>query len=229
MCEQIKSKQRVADHGEVFTNEREVKAMCDLVGDEVKKIDSTVLEPACGEGNFLIEILSRKLETVRELYANTKAKYDLNSVIAVSSLYGVDILGDNVTICRQNLFNLWQDAYIQTIGEKPEKKLRDTVSRILELNIIRGNTLSTKLVNDDTNDTDEPIVFSEWKFTDRGYVFRIENRYDTMLGEDNPQDGLSLFAMFQDAGSKWQRDPQTGHYAPIIHERVHYKEVGSND
>lgn len=229
MCEQIKSKQRVADHGEVFTNEREVKAMCDLVGDEVKKIDSTVLEPACGEGNFLIEILSRKLATVRELYADTKAKFDLNSVIAVSSLYGVDILGDNVTICRQNLFNLWQDAYIQTIDEKPEKKLRDTVSRILELNIIRGNTLSTKLVNDDTNDTDEPIVFSEWKFTDRGYVFRIENRYDTMLGEDNPQDGLSLFAMFQDAGSKWQRDPQTGHYAPIIHERVHYKEVGSND
>lgn len=228
MCEQIKSKQRVADHGEVFTNEREVKAMCDLVGDEVKKIDSTVLEPACGEGNFLIEILSRKLETVRELYADTKAKYDLNSVIAVSSLYGVDILGDNVTICRENLFNLWQDAYIQTIGEKPEKKLRDTVSRILELNIIRGNTLSTKLVDDDTNDTDEPIVFSEWKFTDRGYVFRIENRYDTMLGEDNPQDGLSLFAVFQDAGSKWQRDPNTGHYAPIIHERVHYKEVGSN-
>lgn len=228
MCEQIKSKQRVADHGEVFTNEREVKAMCDLVGDEVKKIDSTVLEPACGEGNFLIEILSRKLETVRELYADAKAKYDLNSVIAVSSLYGVDILGDNVTICRENLFNLWQDAYIQTIGEKPEKKLRDTVSRILELNIIRGNTLSTKLVDDDTNDTDEPIVFSEWKFTDRGYVFRIENRYDTMLGEDNPQDGLSLFAMFQDVGSKWQRDPQTGHYAPIIHERVHYKEVGSN-
>ena len=228
MCEQIKSKQRVADHGEVFTNEREVKAMCDLVGVEVKKIDSTVLEPACGEGNFLIEILSRKLETVRELYADTKAKYDLNSVIAVSSLYGVDILGDNVTICRENLFNLWQDAYIQTIGEKPEKKLRDTVSRILELNIIRGNTLSTKLVDDDANDTDEPIVFSEWKFTDHGYVFRIENRYDTMLGEDKPDDGSFLLAMLQDVGGKWQRDPQTGHYAPIIHNRIHYKEIGNS-
>lgn len=228
MCEQIKSKQRVADHGEVFTNEREVKAMCDLVGDEVKKIDSTVLEPACGEGNFLIEILIRKLNTVRELYAEEKAKYDLNSVIAVSSLYGVDILGDNVLICRQNLFDLWQEAYVQVIGKKPEKKLIQTVQRILELNIIRGNTLSTKLVDDNASDTDEPIVFNEWKFTDHGYVFRIENRYDTMLGEDNPQDGLSLFAMFQDAGSKWQRDPQTGHYAPIIHERVHYKEVGSN-
>ena len=228
MCEQIKSKQRVADHGEVFTNEREVKAMCDLVGVEVKKIDSTVLEPACGEGNFLIEILSRKLETVRELYADAKAKYDLNSVIAVSSLYGVDILGDNVTICRQNLFNLWKDAYTQVIGKEPEKKLRETVARILELNIIRGNTLSTKLVDENANDTDEPIVFSEWKFTDRGYVFRIENRYDTMLGEDKLKDGMLLFAMIQETGGKWQRDQQTGHYAPIIHERVHYKDVGSN-
>ena len=228
MCEQIKSKQRVADHGEVFTNEREVKAMCDLVGDEVKKIDSTVLEPACGEGNFLIEILGRKLSAVREQYADNKAKYDLNSVIAVSSLYGVDILGDNVEICRQNLYDLWLENYVQVVGKKPEKKLRETVQRILELNIIRGNTLSTKLVDENTTDTDEPIVLNEWKFTDGGYVFRIENRYDTMLGEDAPEDGSLLFAALLDAGGKWQRDPQTGHYAPIIHDRVHYKEVGSN-
>lgn len=228
MCEQIKSKQRVADHGEVFTNEREVKAMCDLVGDEVKKIDSTVLEPACGEGNFLIEILSRKLETVRELYAETKAKYDLNSVIAVSSLYGVDILGDNVVICRQNLYDLWQDTYVQVIGKEPEEKLQKTVTYILKQNIVRGNTISTKLVDENTNDTEEPIVFSEWKFDGRGYVVREENRLDAMLEADEPDKQPDLFAWLQNSAEKWQKDPITGKYLPIIHERVHYKEVGSN-
>lgn len=228
MYEQIKSKQRVADHGEVFTNEREVKAMCDLVGDEVKKIDSTVLEPACGEGNFLIEILSRKLATVRELYADTKAKYDLNSVIAVSSLYGVDILGDNVVICRQNLFNSWRDAYVQVIGKEPEEKLQKVVTFILEQNIVRGNTLSSKLVDENTNDTDEPIVFSEWKFDSRGYVIREENRFDAMLEADEPDKQPDLFAWLQNPDEKWQKDPVTGKYLPIVHERVHYKEVGSN-
>ena len=228
MCEQIKSKQRVADHGEVFTNEREVKAMCDLVGDEVKKIDSTVLEPACGEGNFLIEILSRKLATVRELYADTKAKYDLNSVIAVSSLYGVDILGDNVVICRQNLLDLWQGTYVHVIGKEPEEKLQKAVTFILEQNIVRGNTLSTKLVDENTNDTDEPIVFCEWKFDSRGYVVREENRFDAMLEADEPDKQPDLFAWLQNPDEKWQKDPVTGKYLPIIHERVHYKEVGSN-
>ena len=61
MAKQIKSKQRVADHGEVFTDEKEVGAMCDLVIEETQRIDSRFLEPACGDGNFLIEILKRKL------------------------------------------------------------------------------------------------------------------------------------------------------------------------
>jgi len=229
MCEQIKSKQRVADHGEVFTNEREVKAMCDLVGDEVKKISSTVLEPACGEGNFLIEILRRKLATVQELYGSEEEKYGLNSVIAVSSLYGVDILGDNVVICRQNLFDLWQDTYVQVIGKGPEEKLRKTVMYILEQNIVRGNTLSTKLVDENTNDTDEPIVFSEWIFDEQGFVTREEDRFDAMLEADEPDKQPDLFAWLQDPDEKWQKDPVTGKYLTIIHERVHYKEVGSND
>ena len=107
MAQQIKSKQRVADHGEVFTNEREVKAMCDLVGDEVKKIDSTVLEPACGEGNFLIEILSRKLETVRELYADTKANQTAGKPIGtllpggVADLYPVEDYKKDIEIYRE--------------------------------------------------------------------------------------------------------------------------------
>lgn len=227
MDDQIKSKQRVADHGEVFTNEREVKAMCDLVADEVKKIESTVLEPACGEGNFLIEILKRKLNTVRELYGCNADKYELNSVIAVSSLYGVDILGDNVVICRQNLFDLWQDAYVQAIGKEPDEKLCRTVLCILEVNIIRGNTLSTKLVDEKTNDTDEPIVFSEWKFDALGYVIREENRFDAMLETEKTPPQLDLFGWLQNPNEKWKKDPMTGKYLPIIHDRIYYKEVGN--
>ena len=108
---QVKSKQRVAEHGEVFTAEREVKAMCDLVADECTRIDSKFLEPACGEGNFLIEILKRKLQTVKSKFQNNFSECERNSLIALSSLYGIDILEDNVKICRENLFNLWDEFY----------------------------------------------------------------------------------------------------------------------
>ena len=91
---QTKSRQRVRDHGEVFTNEREVKAMCDLVKDETERIDSRFLEPACGDGNFLAEILTRKLEIVKRKYKKSALDYEKNAVLAASSIYGVDILID---------------------------------------------------------------------------------------------------------------------------------------
>ena len=104
MKKQIKSRQRVADHGEVYTAEREVKAMCDLVSDECNRIDSRFLEPACGDGNFLAEILCRKLAVVKKKYKKSVIDYEKNSLLAVSSIYGVDILADNVDACRERLF-----------------------------------------------------------------------------------------------------------------------------
>ena len=95
---QIISRQRVADHGEVFTAEREVKAMCDLVKNETERIESRFLEPACGQGAFLIEILRRKLAVVSSRYAATQSEWERHAAIAVSSLYGIDILADNVTL-----------------------------------------------------------------------------------------------------------------------------------
>lgn len=88
---QVKSKQRVADHGEVFTNEREVKAMCDLVKQETERIDSRFLEPACGEGAFLTEILRRKLAVVKSKYGKSPFDYERYAVLAITSIYGVDI------------------------------------------------------------------------------------------------------------------------------------------
>ena len=111
MAGQVKSKQRVADHGEVFTAEREVKAMCDLVADECLRIDSRFLEPACGDGNFLAEILTRKLSVVSKKYKKAAYDWERNSLLALGSLYGVDILFDNALACRDRLFDLWQKEY----------------------------------------------------------------------------------------------------------------------
>ena len=93
--QQVKSRRRVADHGEVFTAEREVKAMCDLVKQETERIESRFLEPACGNGNFLAEVLSRKLTVVKNRYGKSPFDYERYSVLAMTSLYGVDILEDN--------------------------------------------------------------------------------------------------------------------------------------
>ena len=97
---QIKSKDRVANHGEVFTNIREVNAMLDLVKDETHRIDSRFLEPACGTGNFLIEVLRRKLEVVESRYKKSKIEFERYSILALSSIYGIDILEDNLKECK---------------------------------------------------------------------------------------------------------------------------------
>jgi len=100
---QVKSKQRVADHGEVFTAQREVDAMLDLVKQETERIDSRFLEPACGTGNFLKTILQRKLNVVKSKYKKSQIEYERYAFLAVSSIYGIDLLADNVEECRHTL------------------------------------------------------------------------------------------------------------------------------
>ncbi len=102
-----KSKDRIIKHGEVFTNDREVNAMLDLVRHETERIDSRFLEPACGTGNFLAEVLSRKLPIVKKRYSRNQLEFERYAIVAVSSLYGVDILEDNVKECREKLFNVF--------------------------------------------------------------------------------------------------------------------------
>ncbi|MFN5763019.1 MAG: SAM-dependent DNA methyltransferase, partial [Pseudanabaena sp.] len=110
---QVISKQRVTDHGEVFTNQREVNAMLDLVKQETERIESRFLEPACGTGNFLAEILERKLQVVQMRYGRVQLEYERNAVLTVSSIYGVDILEDNIQECRDRLFNIFNQKYTQ--------------------------------------------------------------------------------------------------------------------
>jgi type I restriction-modification system DNA methylase subunit len=95
---QITSKQRVRDHGEVFTQEREVNAMLDLVRGEAERIESRFLEPACGTGNFLAPVLERKLAIVKKRYGSSQSDFERMALAAASSIYGVEILSDNVVV-----------------------------------------------------------------------------------------------------------------------------------
>ena len=187
---QTKSKERVREHGEVFTAEREVKAMCDLVKDETERIDSRFLEPACGDGNFLAEILKRKLAVVRKKYGKSPLDYEKNSLLAASSIYGVDILQDNVTACRARMFDIWNTEYTAVCKKECDDQTREAVRFILSRNIVCGNALTLKCVDGNGNDTDEPIIFSEWAFITGSMLQRSDYTFAELLEEDTPQ--LSL-------------------------------------
>lgn len=184
---QTKSKERVREHGEVFTAEREVKAMCDLVKDETERIDSRFLEPACGDGNFLAEILKRKLAVVRKKYGKSPLDYEKNSLLAASSIYGVDILQDNVTACRARMFDIWNTEYTAVCKKECDDQTREAVRFILSRNIVCGNALTLKCVDENGNDTDEPIIFSEWAFITGSMLQRSDYTFAELLEEDNPQ------------------------------------------
>ena len=138
---QVKSKKRVADHGEVFTNEREVNAMLDLVKHETERIDSRFLEPACGNGNFLAEVLRRKLKVVDQRYGNIQMDWERYAVIAVSSIYGVDILEDNAKECRERLYNIFDDFYTSLFKDKCKEECKRSIRLLFDRNILWGDAL----------------------------------------------------------------------------------------
>lgn len=204
---QIKSRDRVAKRGEVFTAEREVKAMCDLVKDETERIDSRFLEPACGDGNFLAEILERKLAVVSRTYAKNPNDWEKYSVVAVSSVYGVDIMADNAAICRNRLFEIWQkqyEKYCKKLTSEQKEETKKAVCFILERNILLGNALSLKEVDENQNDKKTPIIFSEWsligtKLKRRDFIFNdlVNKNYGTNLVSDSGNQA-EIFSPVQD-------------------------------
>ena len=154
---QIKSRERVSTHGEVFTADREVNAMLNLVKQETERIESRFLEPACGNGNFLVKILERKLAVVRGRYAKQYIDYELYALIAVSSIYGIDIQLDNVEECRYRLYNIFTKEYTSLFNNSTTEEYLQSIRFVFSKNIIWGDALTLN-----TPDGASPIIFSEW-------------------------------------------------------------------
>lgn len=211
MEKQVKSKQRVVEHGEVFTNEREVRAMCDMVSQECNRIDSRFLEPACGNGNFLAEILRRKLVVVKNRYKKSADDYEKYSVIAVTSIYGVELLSDNAQECRQRLFDIWNKEYTKNC-KTANDTCRDNVRFILSRNILCGNALTMR------TDDDKEIIFSEWSLVTGDKIKRRDFRLDVLLRENDDEDNYSMnLSLFDDTVENlnyWEIDPVTNEVIP---------------
>ncbi len=224
---QIKSKERVRERGEVFTAAREVNAMLDLVKDETENIDATFLEPACGTGNFLDEVLRRKLAVCQKRYGKSAADYEKFSFLACTTLYGVDIMADNVERCRERLYETWEASFGAThrtvaasatgvVTGVPRSDFHDRVSaavkKVFEKNILLGNALSMKRVDEKQNDLDEPIVFTEWKLALGDKLKREEYRFDVLLDQGKKGQVQEMsFDLFGDGETSshvnWMVDP----------------------
>lgn len=175
MAQQIKTKERVSKYGEVFTAKREVNAMLDLVSKESFSIDSTFMEPACGNGNFLVEILRRKMISVFQLASDNDADGEYLATRAVSTIYGVDILMDNVLETRERLYKNFFAAYINHYRHKPTQICMDSIRFILSQNIQCGNTLTCQ------TEAGSPLHITQWLFDhNNGLTINIYD-YKTMV------------------------------------------------
>ena len=192
---QIISRQRVTERGEVFTAEREVNAMLDLVANECLRSDSRFLEPACGNGNFLTAILKRKLSELRRKYKNSPYDYEKQAIVAISSLYGVDIMRDNVEECRERLFSNWNEEYTAHCKSEASEEARQVAKFIISRNIINGNALTLMCVDAEGNDISAPIVFSEWALISSNQMQRSDyTMSDLLLYNDNSEGNLFALA-----------------------------------
>lgn len=213
MIKQIKSKKRVSDHGEVFTNPREVNAMLDLVKNETERIDATFLEPACGDGNFLAEILRRKLEVVTRLYKKSQLKFEKNALVALASIYGVDILEDNATACRARLLVILISKCDEHFFMETKNEFIRSAKYILSKNILVGDALTMRRNNG------KPIVFSEWKLV--GNKFKIREYIFEYLVNNSFQ---TEFDFLNDIDLEPQIDKEVNSFPPI-----HYLKLGTDE
>jgi hypothetical protein len=181
---QVKSKQRVADHGEVFTPAWMVEAMLNLVKDETERIDSRFLEPACGSGNFLVQILRRKLAAVELKYGESDFERRQYSLLALMCTYGIELLADNIAECRANLL----EVLAEYLGVDESDELYRAASYVLSQNLVHGDALKMR-----TSDA-ESIAFAEWAYLGKGKFQRRDFRlHDLTMSSTFSAQG-SLFA-----------------------------------
>ena len=182
----VKSRQRVADHGEVFTPQWMVDDMLNLVRDESERIDSRFLEPACGSGNFLKPVLRRKLATVQSRYGRSEFERKHHALFALMCVYGIELLEDNVAECRQNL----QQTFDEYLDDESGSEWSRAAAAVLRANIIQGDALTLQ------TPAGEPITFPEWGYLGTGKYQRRDFRYDSLTQRSSIEG--SLFEMLEE-------------------------------
>ncbi len=178
--ELVKSKQRIADHGEVFTPAWMVEDMLDLVKTESERIDSRFLEPACGSGNFLKSVLKRKLTTVQSRYGKSDFERRHHALFALMCIYGIELLKDNVEECRERLLGI----HAEYLRVSSDDKWFRAAKIVLDVNIIQGDALSL------TTTDGKPIEFPEWGYLGGGKFQRRDFRYDALTQRSSIQGSL---------------------------------------
>lgn len=180
----IKSKKRVADHGEVFTPPWLVEKMLDLVKGETERIDSRFLEPACGSGNFLVPILQRKLAAVEAKYGKSDFEKRHFALLALTCCYGIELLADNIAECRANMLAV----FAQYLRLDEQDELYGAAGHVLSLNLIHGDAMTMK------NADGGPITIVEWGYIGKGKFQRRDFRLDVLTGMSSFREERTLFA-----------------------------------
>jgi hypothetical protein len=180
----VKSKQRVADHGEVFTPAWMVEAMLNLVKDETERIDARFLEPACGSGNFLVPVLRRKLAAVELKYGQSEFERRHFALYALMCIYGIELLPDNIAECRPNLL----EPFAEYLSLNPSDDLYRAAFYVLSQNLVHGDALTMHTQGK------LPITFAEWGYLGKGRFQRRDFRYDSLTQSSAYSAEGSLFA-----------------------------------
>lgn len=182
----MKSRQRVSDHGEVFTPRWLVDDMLDLVKGETERIDSRFLEPACGSGNFLVPVLERKLAAVQARHGRSDFEKRHYALFALMCIYGIELLEDNAVECRENLAG----TFARYLKLSRDDIWRHAAEVVLRSNVIQGDALAMTAVDG------QPIIFPEWGYLGRGKFQRRDFRYDSLAQRSSASVGL--FAHFEE-------------------------------
>ncbi|MBX3405470.1 MAG: hypothetical protein KF869_01795 [Phycisphaeraceae bacterium] len=214
MPPQTISRQRIIDHGEVFTPPGLVNDMLDLVAHECERIDSLFLEPACGNGNFLAEVLRRKLLTVDKHNARNRPRWERDAILSVCSIYGIDLLPDNIAACRERLLGVVSAAHTTRFREPLPDPAARAAAFILARNIVQGDAL-TLLAADG-----KPIVFSEWSPVNSNKLKRRDFKYAHLLDHAH----IASQPLFSDLGENVFMPEPVGERPPC-----HYLAVGERE
>ncbi len=186
----VKSKKRVADHGEVFTPAWMVEAMLDLVKDETERIDSRFLEPACGSGNFIVQILKRKLAAVELKFGKSDFERQHYALLGLMCIYGIELLADNIAECRANVL----DVFAEYLNIDETDDLYRAATHVLSVNLVHGDALTMRAVDGQPVKDRPPITFAEWGYLGKGKYQRRDFRFDVLTGSSAFSAEGSLFA-----------------------------------